>query len=123
MKPFNLEEYLANLSHKVVTRNGLPVRILCTDAKSKSPVVALIEDNGEEHLFSYNQDGAWSKKHKSEVDLFFATEHRTGWVNIQIIPYTDELEASIIFGTKEEAELYSVDNPNYIATTKIEWEE
>lgn len=33
MKPFNLEEYLANPSKKVVTRKGLDVRIVCTDVK------------------------------------------------------------------------------------------
>lgn len=37
------------------------------------------------------------------------------------MPDTDQLEASCIFSTKEKAEFYSVDNPNYIATTKIEW--
>lgn len=123
MKRFNLDEFKKNPTRNVVTRNGLPVRILCTDAKSKSPVVALIEDNGEEHLFSYNQDGAWSKKHKGEVDLFFAPEKRESWVNM----YRNE-RGRIFFGrpyyTKEEAldELYD-DKDTRIYTTKVEWEE
>ena len=50
-------------------------------------------------------------------------ENKTGWVNIYKIPDTDELETSIIFNTKKEAEFHSIDNPNYVATTKIEWEE
>lgn len=33
MKPFNLEEYLANPSKKVVTGDGRKARIVCTDAK------------------------------------------------------------------------------------------
>ena len=33
MKEFNLTEYLKNPSQRVVTRENMPVRILCTDAK------------------------------------------------------------------------------------------
>lgn len=33
MRPFNLKEYLANPSRKVITRGGKPVRIICTDFK------------------------------------------------------------------------------------------
>ena len=43
MKQFNLEEYLANPSMKVVTRDGRKARIICTDAKNNYPIVALIE--------------------------------------------------------------------------------
>ena len=39
MKPFNLEEYLANPNKELITRDGRKVkRILCTDVKSKYPV-------------------------------------------------------------------------------------
>ena len=34
------------------------------------------------------------------------------------MPDTDGFETSIIFKTKEEANLYHKDNPNYVATTK-----
>ena len=74
MKPFSLEEFKKNPSRKVVTREGKPVRIICTDAKGESPVVALVEDNGEEYPFSYHQDGVWSKRNNSDVDLFFDTD-------------------------------------------------
>lgn len=43
MKQFNLEEYLKNPSRKVVTRDGRNARIICTDAKGKYPIVALME--------------------------------------------------------------------------------
>ena len=45
MKQFSLEEYLKNPDRKVVTRNGLPVRIICTDRKDKWPIVALVTDD------------------------------------------------------------------------------
>ena len=48
MKQFSLNEYLANPSRKVVTRDGHSVRIICTDADGKAPVVALIKYEDEE---------------------------------------------------------------------------
>ena len=48
MRQFNLEEYLVNPSKKVVTRDGRSARIICTDAKGKFPIIALVEkDNGQ----------------------------------------------------------------------------
>ena len=45
MKPFNLEEYLANPNRKIVTRDGRNVRIICTDRKdSDFPIVALVKN-------------------------------------------------------------------------------
>lgn len=35
MKPFNIEEYLANPNKKIVTGVGDPVRIICTNKKVK----------------------------------------------------------------------------------------
>ena len=49
MKPFNLKEYLKNPSRKVVTRDGRKVtKVLCTNAKGRFPIVALVESfNGD----------------------------------------------------------------------------
>ena len=44
MKQFSLEEFLNNPSRKVVTRDGRPVRIVCTDAKRKYKVIGLVEE-------------------------------------------------------------------------------
>ena len=48
MKPFNLKEYLVNPLRKIVTRDGRPVRILCTDVKGHCPVLALATYNSIE---------------------------------------------------------------------------
>ena len=120
MKPFNLKEYLANPSRKVVTRDGRPVRILCTDAKGYCPVFALATHNGIEIPLMCSEIGEGDFE---KDDLFFSTETKVGWINIYKIPDTNELEASIIFETKEKAESYHRDNLNYVATTKITWEE
>ena len=76
MKPFNLEEYLANPSRKVVTRDGRALtRILCTDAKGDYPVIALIErTDGSEYALSYTKDGKFINETTDINDLFFATD-------------------------------------------------
>jgi hypothetical protein len=77
MEQFSLEKYLENPSHKVVTRDGRPVRILCTDAKAKDGccIIAAIETNGEEEGYQFFKNGkAYSSKSSIEdcADLFFA---------------------------------------------------
>ena len=57
MKQFNLKEYIENPSLKVVTREGLPVRIICTNKQSKYPVVALIMENGVENTVNFTENG------------------------------------------------------------------
>lgn len=124
MKQFNLQEYFANPSRKVVTRDGRQARIICMDAKIDKPIVALVTafDNSEV-IYRYTKDGLISSCGECNLDLLFANEIREGWVNIYKMPDTDQLEASCIFGTKEEAELYLGDNANYVTTTKITWED
>ena len=104
MKQFDLKEYLANPSRKVVTRNGRNVRIVCTDKRDLNfPIVALIETipGGEEVTHSYTKDGRLC--HISNIfDLFFAPEKHIGWINI--FNAGDENVGKIIFKSKEKAE-------------------
>ena len=125
MKPFNLEEYLANPSRKVVTRIGRPVRIVCTDVKDKYPVVGIVklkENHEETHTFKEN--GAYFEDAEDDLDLFFAPEKKECWVNV-FKETDDKLYSGNIYETKEEAVSYIVDHPtiNYVTTAKIEWEE
>lgn len=121
MKQFNLDELKKNPNRNVVTRSGRSVRILCTDVKGDCPVLGLaLNVDGEEFPVMCSAIG---ESDFEEDDLFFDTVTNDGWVNIYKIPDTGELETSIIFDTKSEAEFYSVDNPNYVTTTKITWEE
>lgn len=59
MKQFSLEEYLKNPNRKVITREGMNVRIICTDKKGDSyPILALCPMNdGSERLSSYLPNG------------------------------------------------------------------
>ena len=123
MKPFNLEEYLTNPSRKVVTREGKPARIICTDARGEYPVIALIEHYQEtlDVTFSFTKDGKWcTDGTNSNKDLFFAPEKHEGWVNVYEEGTNRYLDGCICV-TKEEAK--RIRGCGYITTIKIEWEE
>ena len=123
MKQFNLEEYLANPSKKVVTRDGRTVKIHCTNYDSRQPIIAELEY----HNFSssFTKDGRYlNDDRNSPYDLFFASEKHEGWLNL----FKDTL--GIIYGgcvytSKDEAkeEEYPTDRESHVATVKIEWEE
>ena len=126
MKQFDLKEYLANPSRKVVTRDGCSVRILCTDKKSyNEQIVGLIMGNsGMEFISTWTQQGKSFFNSDTPNDLFFAPEKHEGWVNIYKSKY-DSYELSQVYQRKEDAETekYINDSDVYVATVKIEWEE
>ena len=78
MRQFNLDEYIANPSLKVVTRDGRPARIICIDANMKYPIVALIKEYGTDHVKTYDTNGNVSSVPidipYSAYDLFFDEE-------------------------------------------------
>ena len=128
MKHFILEEYLQNPSMKVVTRDGRNARIICTDAKTLYPIIALVEspDHVDEIARSYTKDGYFYPDKEDDCDLFFALEKHEGWVNIyksqgRLALFTCGLR----YDSEEEAirEARRNRDNTAIATVKIEWEE
>ena len=123
MKRFSLQEYLANPSQKVVTRDGKPVRILCTDAKGDYPIVGLIYyPHGDEREVpeNYTENGScYIDNDESSSDLFFEPIKKEGWVNI----YKDNINRAVgaVYTNKEEAEKNRT--ACHVATIKITWEE
>ena len=118
MKLFNLEEYLANPSKKVITRDGRDVRIICTDKYGGHPIVALVRYDDAESLVCYDMNGRmWG----STEDIFFAPEKKEGWINIYKSGFGWSLGTNI-WQTEEEAKKW-VGTADYTATAKIEWEE
>ena len=121
MKEFNLQEYLANPSQKIMTRDGRKARIVCTDMKNKQPILALVTEGDREDIHFYYQNGVWCNEFpENKLDLFFAPIKGEGWINI----YQDLNKyprTGNIYKTKEEAITNKVSD-NYIATIKIEWE-
>lgn len=123
MKQFNLQEYLANPSRQVVTRDGRKVRIVCTDRAGlyTKPIVALITlPNGDEVIKTFWDNGIETAGSEDKNDLFFAPAKYERWINIYgnsiYYPgtkmYNTEQEAKVLRGTDA-----------YVATVKIEWME
>ena len=128
MKQFNLEEYLANPSKKVVTRDGRSVKIHCTNFAGDNPVIATMGD--DEKSFSFSRDGKFIKDiDESDHDLFFAPEKHEGWVNIYkagvqretLVCMANRYVGSCIWPTEVAAKTAA--DPDPVATIKIEWEE
>lgn len=126
MRKFNLEEYLANPDRKVVTRDGRPVRIICTDKLGATPVVALFPhtDKKTELVLSYTTEGKVCGINRELcLDLMFAPEKKEGWVNVYRHPDLEYPSCAYIYPTYEEAVSHGKIQEGYITTCKIEWEE
>ena len=126
MKQFNLGEYLKNPSRKVITRDGRKARIICIDAESNYPIIALIKStNGsDEYPLRYTVKGEYHPGHEHKEDLFFAPEKYEGWINV----YRDTDTGTTSFGavsyaSRKEAEEVGKTDEYYVTKAKIEWEE
>lgn len=126
MKQFSLEEYLKNPNKKVVTRGGLPVRIVCTDRKQKCPIIALIKERDDtETICTYNTQGKFRTNNEcSNLDLMFAPTKKEGWVNVYDSQIAGGRYSSYSIFPDESKARHAVENEQtYVATCKIEWEE
>ena len=124
MKPFNLEEYLANPTKKLITRDGREVkRVLCTDVKGKCPIVVVIEnrDGNTERAISLTKDGKFFDDSQDNKDLFFASEKHEGWINVYM--NYNERNVGALYSSKEDALKVAKGYDTYVTTVKIEWEE
>ena len=126
MKQFNLQEYLANPSRQVVTRDGRKVRIVCTDRAglNAKPIVALITlPNGDEVIKTFWNNGFETTAIEGENDLFFAPEKHEGWIIINKWPDGERDTNGIIYNTELDVPNMSPVGGKRVATIKIEWEE
>ena len=112
LKPFNLEEAKAGKS--VCTRDGAKARIICFDAKSDAPIIALITTDDETEItFDYLSDGTFFNSENPDNDLMMLPEKKEGWI---IKPKDYQ-----VYQSKEDAE--EIYNKNYQVVAKITWEE
>lgn len=125
MKEFNLEEYLKNPERKVVTRDGRKVRIVCTDRKGNTPIIALVYDanDGQEYGYAFYSDGKYFIDKDDEFDLFFAPEKHEGWIIINKWSDGERDTNGIIYQTKSDIPDMAPVGGKRVATIKIEWEE
>lgn len=126
MKPFNLEEYLKNPEKKVVTRDGRSAKIIYTDRKhSRYPIVTLVKSKftEEESIVCYTKEGKIFDDILVDADLVFAPEKKEGWINLYRTETSSQYVTSNPYNSEEKAIEIGRNSENYIATTKIEWEE
>lgn len=114
LKPFDIQK--AREGKPVCTRDGRRARIICADAKSEYPVIALVErGDGTEAAISYRLDGRRGDNClEASDDLVMLSEKKEGWVNV----YKNQ-----IHDTPESAEEGHKGTTDYIKTIKVEWEE
>ena len=93
-----------DLSKPVQTRNGRPVRILCTDAKGPYPIVGLMPSGEAEHVGSWMVGGNSSPYSWTQDDLINVPEpKRYVWLNV----YRDGASAAL-YTSRNEADRYEV---------------
>ena len=126
MRPFNLQEYLKNPERKVVTSDGSPVRIICTDRKTKNdtPIIALVydEESKLEHCCSFYSTGKYILVEDSKLDLFFAPIKHEGWIHV-FRTIGGHYFGGVVYNTDQDAKKGAGEDEGYVTTTKIEWEE
>ena len=119
LKPFDLQK--AKLGKPVCTRGGRKARIICFDRKFyhdgyNYPIVAMVNDNDNynELVHAYTQDGLLVGNMEGELDLMILPEKKEEWVNV----YKERC-----YESKEEAIRHIAPGTHYIGTIKVEWEE
>lgn len=83
---FNITDFnidAAEQGEVVRTRGGLPVRILCYDAKGDKPIVAIIENENEDKVVRYTVTGKvdnFSDGTPRQDDLVIVRAKHEGWM-------------------------------------------
>lgn len=133
MRPFNLEK--AANGGPVMTKSGLPARVICVDANNpwegvdeKICVIALVKEEGLGKVHRYNEKGEYRSICKDptgravvtsnpDLDLVMATQKHEGWINV----YPERECSRVVYVTEEDAKTIAA--TNVVDTVKIEWEE
>jgi hypothetical protein len=120
MKPFDIE--LAKAGHRVCTREGNPVKIICFDRNSdKYPIIALVDRNNHEYCQEYTIHGSVCDI-ECEDDLCMATVKKEGWINLYCNDGKTYTYNAPVYSSEEEA-LKCRFRDTYIGTVKIECDE
>lgn len=106
------EPTMLDLTKPAQTRDGRPVRLLCTDAGSRYPVVGLVQDpDGNEALENWALDGrVLNEPGVNASDLVNVPVQHSGWINIRKVEgklASSLLRASQVYSTRHEADLHA----------------
>ena len=123
LKPFDL--VAAIRGEPVITRNGIPARIICFDAKCDYfPIIALIDEDEmgcNEIPMSFSLGGEEGSGEISGCDLFMAPKTKAYWANV----YENEKGFFYIIASEsdeEETIKCGKANKNYLKTISFEIE-
>jgi len=72
MRQFNLER--AKAGEKVKTLDGRDARIICFDADNEYPIIALVREDGKEHVYTYTNYGSALRMQMTGADLMMEEE-------------------------------------------------
>jgi hypothetical protein len=128
MKPFDLEK--AKAGQPVITREGLPVKFFSFQMKNEYPICGyVIENDGQECVTIWNENGKEYKNSESDYDLFMTPVKKEGWINVYkdvltgvLKPVSNTVVGGGIHSSKEEAKNKIGKTPDIIQA-KITWEE
>ena len=86
----------------VRTRDGKPARIICTDAKSSYPIVALVmlTNENRESICFYKEDGLYNGIEDHENDLVNITKKITKIAYI-VMRQTDDVLGWYVYGVQQ----------------------
>jgi len=107
----------------VMTRDGRPARIICTDRIGNAPIIALVNRHETEFTVAVTAEGRvpWSTG-SHESDLINIPAKRTGWVNVYRTGGEKYIACvSNAYATRAKADQSAAFNR--IACVEIEWEE
>ena len=100
MEQFNLEKWLQNKNRKIVTGEGIPVRIICTDRKTKSGSIVGLVGKDESLIYVWNNDGKHIVSGIPDIDLFFADDDALTEFENKLFSVISEVWQNYLFGRK-----------------------
>lgn len=122
----NAEPDMLDLTKPVQTRDGRPVRLLCTDANSRFPVTGLVsQPQGNDVVGTWTVEGSYlDEPGEDPLDLVNVSVRHEGWVNIRRFedrPAGLCLETPRVYATRAEADAHA--KPSRIACVFISFTE
>ena len=105
---------MIDFTKPVQTRDGRPVRILCTDVylESGDSIAGIVDGQ----LLAWRNTGKYMDSLPTRHDLVQTKEKRVGWINIYPHAHVSNAHPS-----QERADAKA--RPDRVACVKVEWEE
>ena len=122
MKVFDIN--MARQGAAVCTRNGNKARIICFDRKhsNRSPIIALVEIEGEEYVKAYTEDGAYTGMEDFIYDLMMAPVKKKVWINFYKTANGNIISDQLTWDSKDDAVKNSMGNGGWIGAYEVEVE-